>query len=62
MSRSSLGRGLAAIIPDNLFDDEAFGANADGASSALRLVDIERLLRCLRRELLGDRARDPSDR
>ena len=44
MTRSSLGRGLAAIIPDNLFDDDdSYGSAADGASSALRLVDIERI-------------------
>jgi ParB family chromosome partitioning protein len=43
MSRSSLGRGLAAIIPENLFEEESFGTNAEGNSSALRLIDIERV-------------------
>ncbi len=43
MTRSPLGRGLAAIIPNNLFDDETFGTKADGTASALRLVDIDRV-------------------
>ncbi|HCH63947.1 MAG TPA: hypothetical protein DFR83_14170 [Deltaproteobacteria bacterium] len=43
MTRSSLGRGLAAIIPETFFDDETFGTKADGTASALRLVDIDRV-------------------
>jgi ParB family chromosome partitioning protein len=43
MSRSSLGRGLAAIIPDHVFDDDTFGTNADGSASALRLVEVDRI-------------------
>lgn len=43
MTRSPLGRGLAAIIPDTLFNDENFGTKADGSASALRLVDIDRV-------------------
>jgi len=43
MTRSPLGRGLAAIIPDHLLQEEEFGSTADGSASALRLVEVDRI-------------------
>lgn len=45
MTRSSLGRGLAAIIPDAYDDTPAFGdeSTTRGASKALRMVRIDQI-------------------